>query len=106
MAALPEQVPERLQNNSHIVDAYKICLNLERSLQNDIDKEKSLKVERSIIYYRILGYLIHFLPTPHGINDVCTSIVSCADDSALLDLGKMYFDGYIRACMFRHLSTC
>lgn len=95
MTALPEQVPERLQNNSHIVDAYKICLNLERSLQNDIDKEKSLKVERSI-----------FLPTPHGINDVCTSIVSCADDSALLDLGKMYFDGYIRACMFRHLSTC
>ena len=55
------------------------------------------------MYCRILGYLVHFLPIHHGIEYVCTAIISCADDSALFDLGKTYFDHYIRACMFRDI---
>ena len=48
MTALPSQVPKRLQNNSHVVKAYIIRLELERSLQNDIDDSegKNLKIER------------------------------------------------------------
>lgn len=41
MTALPSRVPERLQNNSPIVNAHSICLNLERSLQNDIDEGRT-----------------------------------------------------------------
>ena len=85
--------------------AYNIFLELERSLQNDIDDSegKNLKIERNMIYCRILGYFFLFLPTHHGIEDVCNAVISCADDSALLDLGKTYFDHYIRACMFRDI---
>ncbi|KIM36457.1 hypothetical protein M413DRAFT_31685 [Hebeloma cylindrosporum] len=103
MTALPSQVPEELQSKLHVVRAYNICLTLERSqIQNDTKTSNVHELEcasnTGLIYSRILGYLIHFLPTQQGIEDVCTGVLSCADDeAALLDLGKMYFDYFIRA---------
>ncbi|KAF8968556.1 hypothetical protein BDZ97DRAFT_1799021 [Flammula alnicola] len=50
-----------------------------------------------MIYIRILGYLIHYVPTGRGLKTVVEEISSCADDSALLTVGQMYYDHYIRA---------
>lgn len=104
MTPLPLQVPQSLQqhHNLHkIVSAYNICLRVERSLQEDIDKGDD--VGRKQIYIRILGYLIHYVPTDRGLGHVVNEIVSSLSDSALLDVGKSYFDHYIRACTFPNL---
>jgi hypothetical protein len=34
------------------------------------------------------------------LKNIIEEISSCTDDSALLDVGKMYYDHYIRACAF------
>jgi hypothetical protein len=98
MTSLPAKVPERLRNRAHIVSAYDICLRLEKSLQQATDKGED--VGKSMINIRILGYLIHFVPTDQGLKTVVDEITSCKDDFALLNVGKMYYDHYIRACMF------
>jgi len=104
MTPLPLQVPAGLQQhpNLHkIVSAYNICLRMERSLQEDVDKGDD--VGRKQIYIRILGYLIHYVPTDRGLGHVVTEIVSAVRDSDLLEVGKRYFDHYIRACAFPNL---
>ncbi|KJA16259.1 hypothetical protein HYPSUDRAFT_147992, partial [Hypholoma sublateritium FD-334 SS-4] len=53
---------------------------------------------------RILGYLIHYVPTERGLKMVVEEICSCDDDSALLVVGKMCYDHYIRA--FRANRGC
>ena len=98
MTALPSQVPHA---NPHIVSAYNICLKLERSLQEDVEKGKD--VGNNLVFIRILGYLLHHLPTDEGLKTVVHEIFSSKDDSALLRVGKMYYDHYIRACMFTSL---
>lgn len=72
-----------------------ICLRLEKSLQQAADKGED--VGKSMINIRILGYLIHFVPTDQGLKTVVEEISSCKDDFALLNVGKMYYDHYIRA---------
>ena len=104
MTSLPREVPASLQqhrNFPNIVSAYNICLGIERSLQEDVDKGND--VGRNQIYIRILGYLIHHVPTDHGLGHVVTEITSTMRDSDLLEVGKRYFDHYIRACTFRNL---
>jgi hypothetical protein len=56
-----------------------------------------------MVCIRILGYLLHHLPTNEGLKTVVHEIVSSTDDSALLRVGKMYYNHYIRACMFTNL---
>jgi len=94
MTSLPSEVPKRLRNVAHVVSAYNICLRLEKSLQA-IDQGED--VGQNMINIRILGYLIHFVPTDQGLRTVVQEISSCKDDSALLAVGKMYYDHYIRA---------
>jgi len=91
---LPSQLPPRL-HSPHVVSAYNICLKLERSFQEATDGRQDVK--KNIVYIRILGYLIHHVPTDRGLRTVVHEIVSCADDSALLEVGKMYYNHYIRA---------
>ena len=106
MTSLPRQVPAILQqhhNLCNIVSAYNICLGMERSLQEDIDKGND--VGRNQIYIRILGYLIHHVPTDRGLGHVVTEITSAMRDSDLLEVGKRYFDHYIQACTLRNLPV-
>lgn len=106
MTPLPPKLPERLQNDAHVraVNAYDICLRVQGSLQQAVDNGKN--VGNDIIYIRILGYLLHFVPTNVGLKVVVTEIFVAKSDRDLLNLGKMYFDHYIRACAFLNLIQC
>ncbi|KDR73312.1 hypothetical protein GALMADRAFT_270137 [Galerina marginata CBS 339.88] len=97
MTPLPPKVPERLQDDVHVhaVSAYNICLSVESSLQLAVNNGEN--VEKDIIYIRILGYLIHFVPTDLGLTVVVAEIFSAKSDRDLLNVGKTYFDHFIRA---------
>lgn len=77
MTSLPPEVPSRLRHLAHVVSAYNICLTLEKSLQNAIDMGED--VGQDIINIRILGYLVHFVPTDRGLKTVVQEISSCED---------------------------
>ena len=96
MTSLPPKVPQRLQDNAHVVSAYNICLRLEQSVVSGDN------VGNDIIYIRILGYLIHYV-SDQGLKTVVVEIISAKTDRALLDVGRMYYDHYIRACTFPRL---
>jgi hypothetical protein len=101
MTSLPPKVPQRLQDNAHVVNAYNICLRLEASLQQAVINGDN--VGNDIIYIRILGYLIHYVSTDQGLKTVVLEIISAMTDRALLDVGRLYYDHYIRACTFPRL---
>jgi len=103
MTSLPPEVPKRLQHLAHVVSAYDICLKLEKSLSLQMAIDKGEGVGQDMIFIRILGYLIHFVPTDQGLKVVVQEISSCTDSAALLAVGKMYYDHYIRACTFQSL---
>jgi len=88
MTSLPLRVPKRLQDIPDVVGVYNICLRLEKSLQLAVDK----------------GDESSPLPTEQGLKHIVKEISSCADDSALLDVGRVYYDDYIRACTFPMLN--
>ncbi|KAG5635286.1 hypothetical protein H0H81_011824 [Sphagnurus paluster] len=94
MTSLPPTVPARLQRVAHAVRAYNKCLRIEKSLQQAIDNGE--KVGNGMIYVRILGYLIHHVVTDEGMKAVVYEITSCVTDRDLLEVGKMYFNHYIR----------
>ncbi|KAH9482082.1 hypothetical protein JR316_0004177 [Psilocybe cubensis] len=96
MTSLPPEVPRRLRHLAHVVSAYNACLRLEASIQQAIN-DNSEDVGKKMIYARILGYLIHYVPTDQGLKTIVDEIASCKDDTACLQLGRMYFDHYIRA---------
>lgn len=102
MSPLPSNVPERLQDTAHIMNAYNTCLRLEQSLQSTVDKGGN--AGHDLVYIRILGYLIHLVPGEQGLKTVVQEISSCDGDSALLALGQMYYDHYIRACKSTNLQ--
>ncbi|KAF8900272.1 hypothetical protein CPB84DRAFT_1815431 [Gymnopilus junonius] len=58
-----------------------------QSLQRAVDNGDD--VGNNLVYVRILGYLMHY---------VVEEVSSCVDDSAVLAVGQMYYDHYIRAC--------
>ena len=65
MTSLPHRVPNRLWDIADVISVYSICLRLEKSLQLAIDKGNY--VGNTQIYIRILGYLIHYVPTNQGL---------------------------------------
>lgn len=99
MTSLPLQVLPRLRDIP-LVSTYDICLRLEKSLQEAANEGQD--IGKSLFYIRIMGILVHHVPTDRGLETVIYEISSSADDSALLQDGKMYFD--IRPCTFAPLS--
>ncbi|KIM35289.1 hypothetical protein M413DRAFT_32596 [Hebeloma cylindrosporum] len=99
MTLLPLEVPERLRDIAKVVNTYSTCLGIEKSLQLAIDGGDD--VGNKHIYIRILGYTIHYVPTEKGLNTVVDEISSCVDDSAILEVGKLYYNHYIRAFRLR-----
>ena len=107
MTSLPPEVPERLRYIAEIISAYNTCLILENTLQLAVDKGEDVSLRNKLVYVRILGYLIHYVPTNQGLKNTAKEISSCTDDSTLLDVGRMYYDHFIQACTFPNLGlTC
>ena len=107
MTSLPPEVPERLRYIAEIISAYNTCLILENTLQLAVDKGEDVSLRNKLVYVRILGYLIHYVPTNQGLKNTAKEISSCTDDSTLLDVGRIYYDQFIRACTFPNLGlTC
>ena len=50
------------------------------------------------MYTRILGYLILEGPSDQAYETVSRGVASCVDNEEMLDLGKVCFDYYLRAC--------
>ncbi|PPQ70849.1 hypothetical protein CVT25_003949 [Psilocybe cyanescens] len=95
MTSLPHKLPQRLQHLAHVVSAYDMCLKLEDSLQ--LAPNNGDDIGKFLIYIRILGYLIHHVPTEIGLDNISQEINSCHDNSTILALGQMYYDHYIMA---------
>ncbi|KIM47226.1 hypothetical protein M413DRAFT_64063 [Hebeloma cylindrosporum] len=80
MTSLPPEAPKRLHNIADILA---------------IDKGE--EVGNNLIYIRILGYLLHHMPTDRGLRNLIEEINSCAEDSAILDVGNVYYGQFIWA---------
>jgi hypothetical protein len=80
----------------HIASTYTLCLELEKAVQSRIDANEV--VGRDMIYCRILGYLLLHPPTDRAAKTVQFDISSCKGDQAMLNVGQMYYDHFIRAC--------
>ncbi len=98
MTSLPSEVHRRLQHLAPVVSAYNKCLRVEEDLQSITDTRRNIK--KDLVYIRIVGYLIHLVPGDQGLKTVVYEISSCDGESALLAVGQMYYDHYIRACRF------
>ncbi len=89
---LPPEKDAKLDHLPNALSAYRICRTLESNATSDQDR----------IYARILGYLILHAPTPLALAEVIRVIHSCGqDENNLSNLGKCFFNLYIRPCKFR-----
>lgn len=100
MLSLPPKVPKRLRDISEVISAYHICLKFEKFLQLAVDRGENFG--NNLIYNCILGYLVHYMPTDQELKSITGDISSCAHNSAILDVGKMYYGG---ACIYVFKST-
>ena len=101
MTSLPSEVPPRFP---YVANAYNMCLRLEKSLQEAANEGQN--VGKDLIYIRILGFLFHHVPTDEGLKTIINEVCSTAGNSALLlQVGKMYFDHFIRPCTFQVALT-
>ncbi|KAF8349100.1 hypothetical protein F5887DRAFT_879149 [Amanita rubescens] len=84
---LPPEKDAKLDHLPNALSAYRICRTLESNATSDQD----------CIYARILGYLILHAPTPLALAEVIRVIHSCGqDENNLSNLGKCFFNWYIR----------
>ena len=93
MTALPRpaELSSRLSTSPTIRGAYPIIFRFEQSAQTHPDPKR-------LIYARILGYLILEGPSDEARVAIAREVLSCADEDAMANNGKMYYDHYIRAC--------
>lgn len=110
MSPLPDQLPQWLKSSPlfpHIESAYNVCLKLERKIQSTLDKSRRsaerVVINKNLIYVRVLGYLLHHGPSLQARQYVTKEIVSCVEneDNKIIELGQMYFEHYIRACVLQ-----
>ena len=91
MTSLPPEVPTRVRDIAEISSAYGTCLRLKKSFHLAVDKGSD--AGNNLIYIRILGHLIHYVPTDQGLKNIVEEISSCTDNSGFLGYGKMYYAG-------------
>jgi len=105
MSKLPlfTELPQRILDDPYTKRAYTQCLNLEEAVQRRMDAKQD--VGRSMIYCRILGYLLIHPPNDQARARVRREILSVKTDQTMLDLGQRYFDHFIRACTCVHACT-
>jgi hypothetical protein len=84
------------------MSAYNICLTRERELADENVKD----IKMDLIYIRILGYLLIYAPTDKAVHTLCLEIVSAereATGRGIFEVGKIYFNHYVIACMLPRL---
>jgi len=108
MSKLPllTELPQRILDDPYTKSVYTQCLGLEKVVQSRIDAKQD--VGRSMIYCRILGYLLIHAPNDQARAKVRRDIVSATTDQAMLDLGAKIFRSfrkivYVHSCV--HCST-
>ena len=72
MTSLPPEVPTRLRDIAEISSAYGTYLRLEKSFHLAVDKGSD--AGNDLIYIRILGHLIHYVPTDQGLKNIVEEI--------------------------------
>jgi len=109
MTSLPRQLPARLSPSPQLKSAYIRCLLLESKIQSEIATKKTAKdrneLSEHLFYCRVLGHLLHHAPKDAARKHVLEEIESCNGDAELIQLGKMYFDHFIRACTYNPRSA-
>ncbi|KAF4613765.1 hypothetical protein D9613_008150 [Agrocybe pediades] len=100
MTSLPPNLPPENQAVPAYASAYGICLTVEHALTNllaDTTKNEE-EIRLHLVYVRILGYLLHFMPTRAGLDNLAGEIQrSSTSANDLVKLGKTYYDCFLRA---------
>ncbi|KAF4609636.1 hypothetical protein D9613_012069 [Agrocybe pediades] len=105
MTSLPSNLPEANQAIPEYDSVYKTCLRVERALSKLLAEKKHEQLTTDLIYIRILGYLLHFIPSRTGLDNLARQIKECSSDNDLLQLGQMYYDQYLRPFRFSRGRT-
>lgn len=102
---LPRELAQTPQSDPNVGSAYKFVLILESDILQSGDENVEQK-RKNLMYCRIIGYLLNYPPPQHlALKSICREIFKCqGNQTKLLDLGKWYFDHFIRACTFICLS--
>ncbi|KAF5354230.1 hypothetical protein D9756_007002 [Leucocoprinus leucothites] len=96
MSPLPKELPLQYRHVPKLVSAYDTCLRVEKDLRRA--EKIGQDVTKQLVYIRIPGFLLHHSPSHQGLKTVEVEINACAgEDTRLFQLGKDYFDHYIRA---------
>ncbi|KAI6030002.1 hypothetical protein EDC04DRAFT_3065675 [Pisolithus marmoratus] len=97
MPALPPTL-ESYRDQPSVLSAYNICLRLQKRIQCAIDSGKDMTKE--MMYCRVLGSLFHHLPAPAVNGDLVRSVTTISsDDEKLLELGKFFYEHFIKPFM-------
>jgi len=75
--------------------AYSKILRLEKA--SDYHSDRDIRGNK-LIHARILGYLIREGPSTMAKERVAQEVNSCQNDDEMDELGKMYYNHYIRVC--------
>ena len=92
---LPPTIPESLNTSPHILLAYSRLLRLEKAYYSHSNREVC---EKKLVHTRILGYLIREGPSTKAKERVAQEVNSSQKDDDMDELGKMYYDHFIRVC--------
>jgi len=94
--ALP---PNAFPAGSQEFTAYARCIQLE-------DRASGLQSDgpSPLICARILGNMLQYAPTQHGLVNIAAAINDCPGDSELMRLAEFYSNTFIRCCESLFLS--
>jgi hypothetical protein len=92
---LPPTLPEPLNTSSQTLVAYSKNSQLEKAFYHHSNCKFC---EKKLIHARILGYLIREGRSIKAREHVAQEVNPCLDDDQINELGKMYFEHYIRVC--------
>ncbi|KAF4614259.1 hypothetical protein D9613_008152 [Agrocybe pediades] len=98
MAPLPPHLPPENQAVSAYASAYGTCLVVEHALTNLLADTtmNGEEIRLHLVYIRILGYLLHYMPTRAGLDDLTHEIQISTSDNDLVELGQTYYGHILR----------
>ncbi|KAJ8597922.1 hypothetical protein M405DRAFT_779057 [Rhizopogon salebrosus TDB-379] len=96
---MPVSLPiNPFQVDSTPSNAYDVCLVFESRASEASDTGGHKPSE--LVCARLLGYMLIHAPVDTGRDHLAKEILSCTGDDGLKQLGKFYFDHFIRLCAY------
>ena len=92
----PIPLPSQPFAESSFRIAYQRCLALEDVAQAGLKPIHGYPTP--LVCARLLGHLLRLAPNTNGRGQLQREITSAENDAKLMELAKMYFNGFIRAC--------